>query len=483
MVLNVLALITAVSISIVAASYSIIGLTAIFSGAFWPIVIMGSVLEFGKIVTTVWLHVYWQRMGILLRTYLTAAVIVLMFITSMGIFGYLSRAHIDATSSVGDNSLIVSQLNQSIAIEQKRIDDTRIQIAQMDNAVAALLQGSAGNAERNNNRTAQLAQQATRLRQSQRAEREELNRTIDQANARIADISAQILKLEQQKLKIEAEVGPIKYIAQLIYGDEVNKDLLERAVRWVIIIIVAVFDPLAVSLILAVTMSLTQIKRKEAEQDENQNQSESPRGSQQNSTESSESVAAETARQPSDKESSANSTTPIEKSTGPIEYRVIEVEKIVEVEKPIEVIKTIEIERVVEKPVEVIKEVKVEDHERMLELAKEIDNLLVELRHKDQIIEELQKPVTVSVPALLGRRKPANAIVGQLFVQIGSQGLRVFKWNGDQWILVDKNSNDSYLLDTDLLSNLLNAIANNELDLDMLTEQEQEALARLSKNG
>ena len=251
---NYIALLTAISISAVAAYYSIVGLTAVFSGVFWPIVIMGSVLEVGKIVTTVWLHSYWAQLRWFLKFYMSIAVIVLMFITSMGIFGFLSRAHIEVTSQVGGSALLIQQIDQSIGIEQKRIDDTRTQIQQMDNAVTGLLQGSASNAIRDNNRTAQLAQQATRLRQTQKKERDSLNLVIDDANKRMAELNAQKLKLQQSQAKIEAEVGPIKYIAQLIYGDEINKDLLERAVRWVIIIIVAVFDPLAVCMILGVTM-------------------------------------------------------------------------------------------------------------------------------------------------------------------------------------------------------------------------------------
>ena len=267
MFLNLVALLTAISISTVAAYYSIVGLTAVFSGVFWPIVIMGSALEIGKIVTTVWLHTYWNDIKFFLKAYMSAAVIVLMFVTSMGIFGFLSRAHIEVTSQVGDSGLIITQLDQTIAIEQKRIEDTRAQIQQMDNAVTSLLQGSASNAVRDNNRTAQLTQQATRLRQSQKKERDSLNFAIDDANKRIAELNGQKLKLQQAQAKIEAEVGPIKYIAQLIYGDDVNKDLLERAVRWVIIIIVAVFDPLAVCMVLGVTMVINSKKNRDSSTD------------------------------------------------------------------------------------------------------------------------------------------------------------------------------------------------------------------------
>ena len=123
MFLNFIALLTAISISTVAAYYSIYGLTAIFSGVFWPIVIMGGVLEVGKIVTTVWLHTYWRDLKLFLKMYMSLAVVVLMFITSMGIFGFLSRAHIEVTSQAGSGDLLIKQVEQSIAIETKKIED------------------------------------------------------------------------------------------------------------------------------------------------------------------------------------------------------------------------------------------------------------------------------------------------------------------------------------------------------------------------
>ena len=226
---------------------------------------MGSVLEVGKIVTTVWLHTYWHQLRWLLKSYMSIAVAVLMFITSMGIFGFLSKAHIEVTSQAGGGQLLVQQIDQNIAIEQRRIDDARKVMAQMDDAVAGLLKGSGANAERDNNRTATMTDQATKLRDGQKKERDSLNSAIDNANNRISELNKQKLKLEQEQLKMEAEVGPIKYIAQLIYDDSANKDMMERAVRWVIIVIVAVFDPLAVAMVLGVTMVMNKRKEDQAE--------------------------------------------------------------------------------------------------------------------------------------------------------------------------------------------------------------------------
>lgn len=502
MFLNYIALLTALSISGVAAYYSIYGLTAIFSGVFWPIVIMGGVLEFGKIVTTVWLHTYWHQLKWLLKTYMSLAVAVLMFITSMGIFGYLSRAHIEVTSQAGGGQLLVQQVDQNIVIEQKRIDDARKIMSQMDDTVNSLLKGSGANAERDNNRTAQLAQQATKLRDSQKKERDSLNNSIDQANNRITELNKQKLKLEQEQLKMEAEVGPIKYIAQLMYDDAVGKDLLEKAVRWVIIVIVAVFDPLAVAMVLGVTMVMNN-RRREREIQEAQR-------------------------------------VEIRDIELPVEViREVEVEKIVEV--PVEVIHEVEVirevEKIVEVPVEVIKEVPVEDHteihrleeelaevlvlleeakvaqseviERIVEvpvevvrevitedttklqiLTGELDNMMSELHKKDHIIRQLQmenemlqeevqgadqSEFTANASSSnLGPQMPETGELGQLFVHTLTN--RLFKYSGDNWVQVDPNQNTSYTYDTHWQHWMLGKLSRAELDWDDLTVAEQSAL-------
>ena len=502
MFLNIVALITAISISGVAAYYSIVGLTAIFSGVFIPIIIMGTVLEVGKIVTTVWLHVHWHKVGWVIRYYLSTAVIVLMFITSMGIFGFLSRAHIDATSSVGDNQLIIEQLDQQIAVERQRIIDSQRVIAQMDSAINNILNQSSNARTIENQRGGQIANQANTLRNAQKKERDALNKTIDDTNKRIGEINSQKLKLQQEQAKTEAEVGPIKYIAQLIYGDQINKDLLERAVRWVIIIIVAVFDPLAVCLILAVTMSLTFSRRdKDAQEFRSQDKDSSEREGQGGTT---------SGEGGTDTQSNSKDPEPINQVIEKIvtEYKTIEVEKIVEVpieveviktitverpievEKIVEVIKEIEVIKEVEKIVEVIKEIQVEDHSRMLELAKEIDNLLAELKNKDHAIGKLRAQVEILEhpedfvvnDSVYGKTLPNQGTTGQLFVQYSANGLSVFKWNGDGWLSVDKEQNSSYLLDDPVTDGIITTLATSELDWEVLTPREQEALEPLLKD-
>ena len=514
--LNLLALLTAISISGVAAYYSIVGLTAIFSGVFLPIVIMGTVLEFGKIITTVWLHINWDRVGWAIRSYLSIAVVVLMFVTSMGIFGFLSRAHIDATSSVGDNQLIIEQLDQQIAVERQRITDSQRVIAQMDSAINNILNQSSNAKTIENQRGGQIANQANTLRNNQKKERDALNRTIDDTNKRIAEINSQRLKLQQSQAKVESEVGPIKYIAQLIYGDNINKDLLERAVRWVIIIIVAVFDPLAVCLILATTMSLSYKKETEdAQAIRSQVVEEDIRRSKSTEDGSNERTNNQGPELSSVIEQSgiSNQQPPtiqyvdreVIREIPVIEYKTIEIEKIVEVEKPIEIFtrveievpieveKIVEVEKIieVEKIVEVIKEVQVEDHSRMLELAREIDNLLGELKNKDHVIGQLKAEIVILEnpadfvvnDAVFGKSLPVEGTTGQLFVQNNSNGLTVHKWNGDKWILVDKEQNDSYLLDDPITDGIITSLATGELNWEFLTTREQNAIEPLLKDN
>lgn len=248
-------------ISSVAIYYSVSGLAAIFAAAAIPIIIMGASLEVGKLVTALWLHRNWKTAPIVLKSYLMIATLILMFITSIGIFGFLSRAHIEQTAGIDTVSTQIEQLNLDIRLEQDKIDNNRKIITQLDTAVNNLLQGSATQSQQTRTGNAQqasnLASQATKLRQQQNSERTRLQNEITTASNRIADINRQKLQLEQKIKNIETEVGPIKYIAQFVYGIEAgtNKDLLEKSVTWLILIIIFVFDPLAVLLLIASQIS------------------------------------------------------------------------------------------------------------------------------------------------------------------------------------------------------------------------------------
>lgn len=247
MIFGLFTLLVALSISAVAAYYSIAGLTAIFAAAVVPIIIMGAVLELGKITATVWLHKYWHRANIQFKLYLIPAILVLMIITSMGIFGFLSKAHMDQTVTVGDSAAKVAILDEKIRTEQDNISANKRALQQMDAQVDQLLGRTTD--DRGANR-------AVQVRKQQAKERKSIQADISTAQKRIAELQNERAPLAAETRKIEAEVGPIKYIAALIYGDNPDANLLERAVRWVIILLVLVFDPLALVLILAAEQTI-----------------------------------------------------------------------------------------------------------------------------------------------------------------------------------------------------------------------------------
>lgn len=249
--INYIALLVALTLSGVAGWYSIIGLTAIFSASFWPVVIMGTTLEIGKVVTTAWLHRNWQTAPKTIKYYLTTAVVVLMFITSMGIFGFLSRAHIEQTVGTADNTVLIQQIDDKIERENKKIKDAETVVSQLDNAVKVLQ-----DAQRLRGKDGAIA-----VREGQKEERASLQSVIDLSLKEIDRLQTERTTLAVEQTKLEAEVGPIKYIAELIYSDA-DKNQLEAAVRWVIIILVFVFDPLAILLLIAANIGMVNTKRK-----------------------------------------------------------------------------------------------------------------------------------------------------------------------------------------------------------------------------
>jgi len=248
MILAVLTLLVALAISAVAAYYSIIGLIAIFSAAVIPIAVMGIVLESGKLVTAAWVYHNWKRTPRLLKSYLISAVVVLMFITSMGIFGFLSKAHIEQTTVTSDNTLQIELIESQIQRERttiKRAEDT---LGQLDSALEKYVELGA-------------VTKGLNARKEQEAERNELNTTITESTETITTLTKEMSELNADRIAIEAEVGPIKYIAELIYGESTT-GVLEDAVRGVSLIIVFVFDPLAVLLLVAANQSLLQESRR-----------------------------------------------------------------------------------------------------------------------------------------------------------------------------------------------------------------------------
>ena len=250
MAITYLALFTSISIAAVAAWFSIAGLVTIFSASAMAIAVMASVLEVGKLVTASWLYRNWKETGILLRSYLTVAVLMLMLITSLGIYGYLSKAYLAQTAPIQNNAALVAKLDNRIAREQQKITSSERIIQQLDAALDTLIEY-----DKISGPTGMLA-----VRQSQGTQRNSLNASIDNAQDIIATYETEKFNLTSQIRAIELEVGPVMYIAELFYDDA--RANIDQAVRLVILIIVLVFDPLAVLLLIAANQSLLRQKAK-----------------------------------------------------------------------------------------------------------------------------------------------------------------------------------------------------------------------------
>jgi hypothetical protein len=242
----IIVFLSAISISVIAAGYSIAGLTALFAGAVVPIIAMGSALEVGKLVAASWLYNNWRNNLVpkTIRAYLTFAVIVLVFITSMGIFGFLSKAHLDQVKPSSSNNIKIELLNNQIKSQQLIIDRSQKTLTLLDKALEVYIDK-------------EFVTRGLKERKKQEPERLELNTAIKEASNEIGKLSEEKGMLSLEQNKIEAEVGPIKYVAELIYGENAENNF-DSAVRIVILILIFVFDPLAVLLLIAANISLRQ---------------------------------------------------------------------------------------------------------------------------------------------------------------------------------------------------------------------------------
>jgi hypothetical protein len=247
MILAYLLLLTGLTISAVAIYYSVVGLTAIFSAAVIPIIIMGSALEVGKLVCASWLKENWHKAPAYMKYYMVSAVAILMLITSMGIFGFLSKAHNDQNLVSGDVQSKIAVYDEKLKTEKENIDANRKVLKQLDEAVDQVMGRSTDE---------KGAEKAVAIRKAQQKDRGRITQEIAQSQKIIATLNSERAPIAAEVRKVEAEVGPIKYIAKFIYGDHgADENMLEKAVTWIIIMIVVVFDPLAVIMLLAAQMT------------------------------------------------------------------------------------------------------------------------------------------------------------------------------------------------------------------------------------
>jgi hypothetical protein len=571
MLLTYLMLAVALCLSAVAAFYSIVGLTAIFAASVIPVVIMGSILEVAKLVITVWLHEYWSRVKWAMRLYLVPSVAILMFITSMGIFGFLSKAHIEQVGQGQENAAQLQRIevelkrqteivekaearaktlettgtgadanvNSQIKTEQDRIDaalarvqpaideqnkiidaQTRIyqdQIAKIDQQSAQLqkfidakeidkaqaLVGTAvdGNwgpgtaaavrnwqaararertdavaklEQANNNPTIRAArEEIARVRRTVETQVAESNRLIDRlrnqlgkgdtasvetlvneqqervktANLEIEKLTRTKYELQAEFRKLEVEVGPIKYIAELIY-DTTDQTILEKAVRWVIILIVAVFDPLAVMMLLAATESRSWIRG----------------------------VIPPPPPLPTPENPPRARYEPVPKRPRNRVRRRRQAR--------LEALKNLN-----QKKTEPVLEEEVGEYPEETAAAKEAkrqwkadnpDKTLKEQRHLlaqgsiDHLPWENYLPETELVP--FGQMLPDNPVKGYQFLHTGYIPSKLFKYNGTKWIEVDKSLSDSYAYNIAYIEYLMDKIVSGEYDPDLLSPAEQQQI-------
>ena len=255
MFLTYFTLISGISLSVIAAGYSIIGLAALFAGATSAIIAMGGALEVAKLVMASWLYNNWHSplLPKSIKYYLTSAVVILIFITSVGIFGFLSKAHLDQVVPESNNKLQVQILDEQIEQRQNVINRSQLQLEKMDELII--------NQSEETSFFSSSSQRAIAERNNQREERLLLEKTIEESLNKINELSDKKAGIRTEQLKLEADLGPIKYVAEFIYGDEAENHF-DKAVRIIIIILIFVFDPVAVLMLISANISLKERRMK-----------------------------------------------------------------------------------------------------------------------------------------------------------------------------------------------------------------------------
>jgi hypothetical protein len=254
---------TALALSAVAAYYSIMGLVAIFAAAALPIFIMGSLLEVSKLVVASWLYRSWREIPFLMKSYFTVALVVLMMLTSMGIFGFLSKAHLDQAVPTGDISAKLALIDEKIKTEKENLNANRAELNQLDSQVNETISRSGNSTNSGANNGTSGIERSIAIRRAQQKDRARILTDIGTTQSRIAKLNEERAPIASEVRKVEAEVGPLKYIAALIYEETASEDILEKAVRIVIMMIVLVFDPLAVLLLIAANWQMRKDEREE----------------------------------------------------------------------------------------------------------------------------------------------------------------------------------------------------------------------------
>jgi len=462
-------LFVALLIEAVGAYYSITGLAAIFSGAVVPILIMGGSLEVGKVTAAVWLKNNWYRASLQFKLYLLPAVTLLMIITSMGIFGFLSKAHNDQNLVSGDVQSKIAIYDEKIKIQKDNIESARRALQQMDAAVDQTM--SRSNDEKG-------ADKATAIRRSQARERGTLQGEISKAQAEIVKLNDLRAPIAAEVRKVEAEVGPIKYIAKLIYGDNPDANILEQAVVWVIMMIVAVFDPLALVLILAAQQTIRWARGEDQELEEKSEKSLADKILKQGTT-----------------NGDSNASVPLADDIPVFDREEIPLEEpeVAEVKSTTEeVTEPSQLEDMVEPPVELPMSVSVLSndyveingkrmHHKAFDPASGDSAHAVERHLANQTINNIQLEADNELPTSnnitgFGISFPSNPTKGDMFLRVDSLPSILYKFNGINWIEVNKTLTDSHAYDDAYIDHLIDKIDSGEYDEDLLTDAERERI-------
>lgn len=482
-----LTLLVALSLSTVAAYYSIIGLTAIFAGAVIPIIIMGSILEVGKITTTVWLRKYWHRASLTLKFYLVPAVVLLAFLTSMGIFGFLSKAHSDQSLVSGDVLAKLEVIDEKIKTSKDNIEANRKALKQLDEAVDQIMGRSTSEAG---------ADKAVAVRKGQARDRARLLSEIQAEQKAIAKLNEEAAPIRAEVRKVEAEVGPIKYIAAFIYGDNPDANLLESAVRWVIILIVIVFDPLAIALVLAANASKVWDKEDQEEEPEEQTpvhvidapipepvpEYEPDDGP---LTDNQIEQIKESVVENITEEKTKQDPAPIGWMFGTLPFTQKKVKKTKKKLKKVPDVKPVEEPVIAEEPiVDSISPERPGDYiDTDVNTAVKSGDGYVTYNGKhmsEEVLRNMEPKLFAESAKQInngfGNSFPAMAEVGDMYVRIDVVPNKVFKFNGRKWIEINKETTSSYLDNKEYLQFLVNKISSGEYDIDAFTDTEQDAI-------
>ena len=496
-----LLLITGLTISAVAIYYSVVGLTAIFSAAAIPIIIMGSALEVGKLVCASWLKANWERAPGFMKYYMITAVCVLMLITSMGIFGFLSKAHNDQNLVSGDVASKIAVYDEKIKTEKENIDANRKVLKQLDEGVDQVMARS---------QDEKGADKAVAIRKAQQKDRSRLSQEITESQKRISALNDERAPIAAEVRKVEAEVGPIKYIAAFLYGTAPDASMLEQAVTWIIILIVIVFDPLAVIMLLASQMTFSWAQ----EQKENRISAELPAVEEKAAYEedagplseefieelkgsapvpTGNTVTTSSLFEPSDAalDPCYKCGTPliIAPGIGPFcpnkECDVADATS----GETIEFVNnaSTEISPADKQARRNWKEANpgksLKAHQRLHE-AGHIEEL--PWNHQDyhpdyqdqvELVADNELPQSTGNMRGFGSAFPVSVVKGDMYLRTDRLPSTLYKFNGNTWIEVDKNVSDSYVYDEAYIDHLIEKIASGEYDPDLLSESEKDGIA------